>query len=75
MFAADAELDVGAGFAAAFRGDLDEFADAIRGLMANVARRDAMVAAAYQLVLQRFSWDTIADSLMATIEREGVFDG
>lgn len=54
---------------------LDEFADAIRGLMANVARRDAMVAAAYQLVLQRFSWDTIADSLMATIEREGVFDG
>jgi glycosyltransferase involved in cell wall biosynthesis len=49
-------------------GDPQALADALAALVADEPRREALGAAARELVLERYSWDDIARRLLAVYE-------
>lgn len=54
---------------------LDEFPQAIRAVRDHAIQREAMIESAYDLVLSRYSWETIADGLIETIHANRLFEG
>jgi glycosyltransferase involved in cell wall biosynthesis len=54
---------------------IDEFPQAIRAVTAHTIPREAMIESAYELVLNRYSWETIADGLIETIHANRLFEG
>lgn len=54
---------------------IDAFPQAIRAVTGHTIQREAMIESAYELVLNRYSWETIADGLIETINANRLFEG